>query len=51
MLTAIANRFIVILLLVSQYIECKRQRKDDGKADRAGVQIRHQNFRLRLNPM
>jgi hypothetical protein len=48
---ASARRFIVILL-VSQYVECKRQREDDRESDRAGIQIRHlQNFRLKLNPM
>jgi hypothetical protein len=44
------RRFIVILL-VPQYVESERQRENDGKADSAGVETRHQNFRLKLNPM
>ena len=37
---ASARRFIAVLL-VSQNVECKRQRKDDGEADGAGIEIRH----------
>jgi len=50
--TAIANRFIAVLLLVSQYIEYEGQREDDCESERAGIEIRQvQNFRLRLKPM
>ena len=51
MLTAIANRFIAVLLM-SEYVKSKGQRENHGESHRAGIEIRHvQNFRLKLKPM
>jgi hypothetical protein len=39
--TAASVRRFIRVLLVSQYIECKRQRQDDRESKRAGIQVRH----------
>jgi len=39
--TATSARRFIVVLLVSQYVKSKRQRKNDGEADGAGIEIRH----------